>query len=83
MQKLFGVCLTSGGMVHGQRLEYDPILPELREIGIGNSSSKFAIFRTQAWICSQCLPILIHHPQELAGKLSGAESLPPFQHDHD
>lgn len=45
MQKLFGVCLTSGGMVHGQRLEYDPILPELREIGIGNSSSKFAIFR--------------------------------------
>jgi hypothetical protein len=38
---------------------------------------------TQAWICSQCLPILIHHPQELAGKLSGAESLTPFQHDQD
>jgi hypothetical protein len=45
MQKLFGVCLTSGGMVHGRPLEYDPILPELRKTGIGNSSSKFAIFR--------------------------------------
>lgn len=25
------------------------------------------------WICSQCLPILIHHPDELAEKLGGDE----------
>ncbi len=26
------------------------------------------------WICSQCLPILIHHSHELAEKLSGDKS---------
>ncbi len=30
-----------------------------------------------AWICSQCLPVLIHHPERLAGKLEGAEEIPP------
>jgi hypothetical protein len=30
-----------------------------------------------AWICSQCLPQLIHHPQQLVGKLPGAESITP------
>ncbi len=27
------------------------------------------------WICTQCLPILIHHPERLADKLAGAEDL--------
>ena len=36
----------------------------------------------QAWICSQCLPVLIHQPQQLAGKLTGAENLEPAAH-HD
>lgn len=35
----------------------------------------------QAWICSQCLPILIHQPQRLIGKLAGAESLMPAEHE--
>jgi hypothetical protein len=35
------------------------------------------------WICSQCFPILIHKPEQLAGKLAGAESLSPSEHDHD
>ncbi len=26
------------------------------------------------WICPQDLPALIHHPEQIAGKLSGAES---------
>ncbi len=30
-----------------------------------------------AWICTQCLPILIHHPQRLSGKLENAEQIPP------
>ena len=37
----------------------------------------------QAWICSQCLPTLIHQPQRLAGKLDGAENISPAaHHDH-
>jgi hypothetical protein len=31
----------------------------------------------QAWICSQCLPILIHNPQKLTGRLPGAENMDP------
>ena len=29
------------------------------------------------WICPQHLPILIHKPDQLAGKLPGAEDLAP------
>jgi hypothetical protein len=29
----------------------------------------------KAWICPQHLPILIHKPQQLVGKLPGAEAL--------
>jgi len=36
-----------------------------------------------AWICSQCLPVLIHHPQQLAGRLAEAETLPSTPpHEH-
>jgi hypothetical protein len=38
---------------------------------------------SQAWICSQCLPTLIHQPQRLVGKLAGAEKIEPAaHHDH-
>jgi hypothetical protein len=38
----------------------------------------------ELWICPQHLPILIHEPQKLAGKLPGAENLsPPQGHDHN
>jgi hypothetical protein len=30
----------------------------------------------QRWICSGCFPVLIHRPDELAGKLEGAEDIP-------
>ena len=30
----------------------------------------------EGWICSQCIPVLIHKPHELAGKLKGAEEFP-------
>lgn len=33
-----------------------------------------------AYICPQCLPVLIHNPHLLTGKLSGVEHLQP--HDH-
>jgi hypothetical protein len=36
----------------------------------------------QAYICSRCLPTLIHNPEKLAGKLQGAENIPPSEHKH-
>jgi hypothetical protein len=37
---------------------------------------------TQLWICPQHLPILIHDPAQLIGRLPGAEHLRPAEH-HD
>ncbi len=34
-------------------------------------------------ICASCLPILIHKPGQLAGRLEGAENLKPSSHSHD
>ena len=33
-----------------------------------------------AYICPQCLPVLIHDPHQLLDKLPGAESLQPHEH---
>jgi predicted RNA-binding Zn-ribbon protein involved in translation (DUF1610 family) len=33
-----------------------------------------------AYICPQCLPILIHDPHQLLSKLPGAEALRPHEH---
>jgi hypothetical protein len=32
------------------------------------------------WMCSQCLPTLIHAPQKLVGKLENAEQIRPALH---
>lgn len=37
----------------------------------------------QVGICSSCLPVLIHKPQQLADRLSGAEEIQPARHEHD
>ena len=34
-----------------------------------------------AYICSSCLPLLIHQPQQLIGKLEAAENIPPAEHE--
>ncbi len=34
------------------------------------------------WICPQHLPILIHKPEQLIGRLPGAENLAASEHDH-
>ena len=36
----------------------------------------------EAWICSQCLPVLIHHPEQLVGKLAGADQFGTTPHAH-
>jgi hypothetical protein len=33
------------------------------------------------FICPQCLPVLIHKPQNLTGKLEGADQFAPTGHD--
>jgi hypothetical protein len=37
----------------------------------------------ERWICSQCFPMLIHNPSKLAGRLEGAETLTPGEHEDD
>jgi hypothetical protein len=34
----------------------------------------------QLWICPEHLPVLIHKPQMLVGRLAGAEGLRPAEH---
>jgi hypothetical protein len=36
----------------------------------------------ELYICPQCLPVLIHNPAELAGKLPGAENFGPSLGQH-
>lgn len=36
-----------------------------------------------AYICSKCLPLLIHQPQKLIGKLDGAENISPAELDNE
>jgi hypothetical protein len=38
--------------------------------------------RKPAFICSSCLPVLIHQPQKLVGKLEGADKILPAKQDH-
>lgn len=33
-------------------------------------------------LCSGCLPILLHSPAKLSGKLVDAEKIKPANHDH-
>jgi hypothetical protein len=34
-----------------------------------------------AYICSYCLPLLIHNPHQLIGKLDGADKIPLAEHN--
>ncbi len=34
-------------------------------------------------LCSSCLPILLHRPDKLVGRLKGAEVIKPVTHSHD
>jgi hypothetical protein len=49
--------------IHCDRSSHEVPLVELR---VGDE---------QRWICPQHLPILIHRPHELVGKLAGVENL--------
>ena len=38
---------------------------------------------SEGWVCSHCMPVLIHNPEQLAGKLAGADKIPAAAHHHD
>jgi hypothetical protein len=42
----------------------------------------FEYLQSSLWICTQHLPLLIHSPDQLVGKLPGAENLAPAE-GHD
>lgn len=60
-----------GGCVHCDRGEDQAPLLRLRFRG------------SEHWICSSCLPVLLHRPDRLVGRLPGAEHLRPAVRDHD
>jgi hypothetical protein len=62
-------------------------MPDTRCLACGRDANATPLVRldymkTEFWICPQHLPLLIHHPEELIGKLPGAEKLQAAEH-HD
>jgi hypothetical protein len=43
---------------------------------------RFTFQGDDLYICSSCLPILIHKPDRLADRLAGAERIEASQHSH-
>lgn len=59
--------------------------PKCLECGRDSSATPLLPLEYQGahlWICPQHLPVLIHDPTRLVGKLPGAENLKPAEH-HD
>ena len=62
-------------------------MPDARCLACGQDSNTAPLIRLEYrtrefWICPQHLPVLIHKPMELVGRLPGAETLSPAEH-HD
>jgi hypothetical protein len=57
-------------------------------VSCGRSEAEVPVLRwqfqgEQFTLCSSCLPILLHRPETLVGRLRGAEAIRPVQHAHD
>jgi len=60
---------------------------EYRCLNCGNSEMKAPLVAVryageQIWICSPCMPVLIHKPEQMIGALKGADKIPPSPHEH-
>jgi hypothetical protein len=56
-------------------------------LNCGKSSNEIPLlafeYRGETYnLCPQCLPVMIHKPQNLVGKLPGAESFSAANHEH-
>jgi hypothetical protein len=59
----------------------------LKCLNCGNSEMEIPLISARyagesLLICSRCLPILIHKPEQLTGTLEGADKIPPAAHHH-
>ena len=60
---------------------------ELKCLNCGSSEMEIPLISAryageQLWICSRCMPVLIHKPEQLIGTLKGADKIPPAPHHH-
>lgn len=56
-------------------------------LNCGNSEMKALLIAVRyagemIWICSPCMPVLIHKPGQMIGALKGADKIPPSPHEH-
>jgi hypothetical protein len=62
--------------------------PSVICVNCGRSEAEIPVlqfhFKGQArGICSNCLPVLLHKPERLVGRLPGMENIAPAPHSHD
>ncbi len=65
----------------------DEAAAELRCLNCNNSEMNAPLVAVryageQIWICTPCMPILIHKPQQMIGALRDADKIPPSAHHH-
>jgi hypothetical protein len=57
-------------------------------VNCGKSEAEVPILKmrfqeAEIMLCSSCFPILLHRPDQLVGRLKGAEVIKPVSHSHD
>lgn len=57
-------------------------------VNCGKSEAEVPILKMrfqgeEVMLCSSCFPILLHRPDQLVGRLKGAEIIKPVSHSHD
>lgn len=62
-------------------------MPEKTCLNCGRNSNEIPLltfeYRAETYsLCPLCLPVMIHKPQSLVGKLPGAENFTPVKHEH-
>ena len=61
--------------------------PKYRCLNCGNSEMEAPLIAVRyagesIWICSPCMPVLIHKPNQMIGALKNADKIPPSSHSH-
>lgn len=62
-------------------------LAEYNCLNCGNSEMEAPLVSVRyggenIWICSPCMPVLIHKPDQMIGAFKNADKIPPSPHDH-
>lgn len=86
-QQVLGFWADSGILVPQENMSMSESKPEDRCVNCRASEMEIPIVLAryaggQFWICSRCLPILIHKPEQLTGALNNADRIPSAPHEH-